>query len=221
MVPKEGVEMTKNIGCLVVAGLLVVLVLFGIGSYNGLVNSREAVDAQWANVQSAYQRRADLIPNLVATVQGAAAFERGTLREVIEARSRATQVTAQAPAEILNDPQKFTQFQQAQDQLSSALSRLLVTVERYPELKAVQGFQDLMVQLEGTENRINVERNRFNQVAQGYNAKIKRFPSALFAGIFGFEPRPYFQSQPGAETAPRVDFGAAAGGTDAKPGPGE
>jgi LemA protein len=213
--------MTKNIGCLVVVGLLVLLALFGVGSYNSLVNSREAVDAQWANVQSAYQRRADLIPNLVATVQGAAAFERGTLRDVIEARSRATQVTAQAPAEILNDPAKFAQFQQVQDQLSSALSRLLVTVERYPELQAVQAFRDLTVQLESTENRINVERNRFNQVAQGYNAQIRRFPAAVFAGIFGFQPRPYFQSQPGAETAPRVDFGTAPGGAAPKPGPGQ
>lgn len=196
----------KNIGCLVVAGVLVLLVLWGIGSYNGLVTAQQQVEAQWAQVQSAYQRRADLIPNLVATVRGSAAFERETLTDVVEARARVGQVTPQATAEILNNPQQFQQFQQAQDQLSSALSRLLVVVERYPELRSTAAFQDLMNQLEGTENRINVERNRFNEAAQAYNTRIKRFPNALFAGIFGFTPRPYFEAAPGAETAPRVDF---------------
>lgn len=196
----------KNIGCLVVAGVLVLLVLWGIGSYNGLVTAQQQVDASWAQVQSAYQRRADLIPNLVATVRGSAAFERETLTDVVEARARVGQVTPQATAEILNNPQQFQQFQQAQDQLSSALSRLLVVVERYPELRSTAAFQDLMNQLEGTENRINVERNRFNQAVQSYNTRIKRFPNALFAGIFGFAPRPYFEAAPGAETAPRVDF---------------
>jgi LemA protein len=158
-------------------------------------------------VENVYQRRADLIPNLVASVRGAANFERGTLTDVVEARARVGQVNAQATSEILNDPQKFAQFQQAQDQLSSALSRLLVVVERYPELRAVQGFQDLMVQLEGTENRIATERRRFNEVAQDYNTRVRRFPTNLFANIFGFQPRPYFTSQPGAETPPKVDFG--------------
>jgi len=197
----------KSIGCLAVVGVLVVLALVGVGSYNGLVSAREAVDAQWANVENVYQRRADLIPNLVASVKGAANFERQTLTDVINARSRATQVTTQAGNDVLNDPQKFAQFQQAQDQLSGALSRLLVTVESYPQLKAVQGFQDLMVSLEGTENRISVERNRFNEVAQTYNVKLQRFPTALFASAFGFKPRPYFAAQPGAQTAPKVDFG--------------
>lgn len=196
----------KNVGCLVVAGVLVLLVLWGIGSYNGLVTAQQQVEAQWAQVQSAYQRRADLIPNLVATVRGSAAFERETLTDVVEARARVGQVTPQATAEILNNPQQFQQFQQAQDQLSSALSRLLVVVERYPELRSTAAFQDLMNQLEGTENRVNVERNRFNQAAQAYNTRIKRFPTALFAGIFGFTARPYFEAAPGAETAPRVDF---------------
>lgn len=196
----------KNIGCLVVAGVLVLLVLWGIGSYNGLVGAQQAVEAQWAQVQSSYQRRADLIPNLVRTVQGSANFERGTLKDVVEARARVGQVTPQATSEILNDPQKFQQFQQAQDQLSSALSRLLVVVERYPELRSTQAFQDLMNQLEGTENRIVVERRRFNEVAQDYNTRVKRFPTALFANIFGFAPRPYFEAQPGAENAPKVDF---------------
>ncbi|MES1240749.1 MAG: LemA family protein [Acidobacteriota bacterium] len=200
----------KNIGCLVVVGVLVLLCLWGVASYNGLVGAQQAVEAQWAQVENVYQRRADLIPNLVASVKGAANFERETLREVVEARARVGQVNAQATSEILNDPQKFSQFQQAQDQLSSALSRLLVVVERYPELKAVQGFQDLMVQLEGTENRIANERRKFNEVAQDYNTRIKRFPTALFASIFGFQPRPYFQSQPGADTAPKVDFGDTA-----------
>ena len=201
----------KNAGCLIAAVVVVVLlVLGGVGVYNGLVGAREAVDSQWAQVENVYQRRADLIPNLVASVKGAANFEQQTLTQVVEARSKVGQVTAQATGAILNDPQKFQQFQQAQDQLSSALSRLLVVVERYPELKAVQGFQDLMTQLEGTENRIAVERRRFNEVAQDYNTRLKRFPAVLVAGAMGFQPRPYFQAQTGAETAPKVDFGSAA-----------
>jgi LemA protein len=203
----------KSIGCLVVAGVLVLLALWGVGSYNGLVGAQQAVESQWAQVENVYQRRADLVPNLVSTVKGSAAFERQTLTDVVEARAKVGQVNAQATSEILNDPQKFAQFQQAQDQLSSALSRLLVVVERYPELRSVQGFQDLMVQLEGTENRIAVERRRFNEVAQAYNTRVRRFPTNLFASMFGFEPRPYFQSVPGAETAPRVDF------SDATPAP--
>ncbi|HEX7182592.1 MAG TPA: LemA family protein [Thermoanaerobaculia bacterium] len=210
--------MTKNVGCLVAAGIVVLLVLWGVGSYNGLVGAREAVDAQWSQVENTYQRRADLIPNLVATVRGAANFEQETLRQVVEARSRVGQVSTQATGEILDDPQRFAQFQQAQDQLSSALSRLLVVVERYPELRAVQGFQDLMVQLEGTENRIAVERRRFNEVAQDYNTRLKRFPTVLIASMMGFDERPYFRSQPGAETAPQVDFGTAAPNA-AKPSP--
>ncbi len=197
----------KNIGCIAVAGVLVLLVLWGIGSYNGLVGAQQAVESQWAQVENVYQRRADLVPNLVATVRGSANFERQTITDVVEARARVGQVNTQATSEILNDPQKFAQFQQAQDQLSSALSRLLVVVERYPELRSVQGFQDLMVQLEGTENRVATERRRFNEVAQDYNTRVRRFPTNLFASIFGFKPRPYFESQPGAETAPKVDFG--------------
>lgn len=200
----------KSVGCMVGIGILVVLLLvgmWGVGSYNGLVGSREAVEAQWSQVENAYQRRADLIPNLVASVKGAANFEQETLTRVVEARSRVGQVSTTATSEILNDPQQFAQFQQAQDQLSSALSRLLVVVERYPDLKAVQGFQDLMVQLEGTENRITTERQRFNEVTQGYNTQIRRFPGTLIASMFGFQPKEYFRSQPGAETAPKVDFG--------------
>lgn len=198
----------KSMGCIVggvIVAVLAVLLLWGVGAYNGLVGSREAVDSQWAQVESAYQRRADLIDNLVATVKGSAQFEQDTLIRVTQARGQVGQVNA--GADILNNPQKFAEFQQAQDQLSSALSRLLVVVERYPDLKSTQAFRDLMVQLEGTENRINVERNRFNEVARGYNTQIQRFPGALIASTFGFQPRPYFRSQPGAETAPKVDFG--------------
>lgn len=207
----------KKIGCLVAVGVVVVLALWGVASYNGLVGARQEVDAQWAQVENVYQRRADLVPNLVATVKGAADFERGTLTQVVEARAKVGQVNTQATSEILNDPQKFAQFQQAQDQLSSALSRLLVVVERYPELKAVQGFQDLMNELEGTENRIAVERRRFNEVAQEYNTRRLRFPTVLLANLMGFQERSYFQSLPGADRPPTVDFGAGATPAPAAP----
>lgn len=199
--------MKKGLGCLIALVVAVVILgMYAVGVYNSLVGSQQAVEAQWAQVQNVYQRRADLIPNLVSTVRGAANFEQETLRQVIEARSRVGQLTPQATEEILNDPQRFAQFQQAQDTLGQALSRLMVVVERYPELRSVPAFQDLMVQLEGTENRIATERRRFNEVAQDYNTRVRRFPAALFAGIMGFEPRPYFTAQPGAEEAPKVDF---------------
>jgi LemA protein len=201
----------KRYGCLIAA--VVVVLVFGmylVGVYNGLVGSQQAVESQWAQVQNAYQRRADLIPNLVASVKGAASFEQTTLTQVIEARSRVGQMTPQATAEILNDPAKFARYQQAQDSLSSALSRLMVVVEQYPQLQAVQAFRDLMTQLEGTENRVAVERRAFNQAAQDYNTRIRRFPAALFAAMMGFQPKPYFQATPGAETAPKVDFGTPA-----------
>ncbi|HEX4963685.1 MAG TPA: LemA family protein [Thermoanaerobaculia bacterium] len=200
----------KKIGCLIAAVVVVVIVvLFAMSTYNGLVTAEQTVEAQWAQVQNAYQRRADLIPNLVATVKGAANFEQTTLTQVVEARSRVGQVSAQATQQILNDPQKFQQFQQAQDGLSSALSRLMVVVERYPDLKSVATFQALMVQLEGSENRIAIARRDFNLAAQDYNTRIRKLPAALFAGMFGFQPKPYFQAQAGAETAPKVDFGGA------------
>lgn len=201
--------MGKTIGCvgaLVVAAI--VLGLWGMGQYNGLVAAEQAVTAQWAQVENTYQRRADLIPNLVATVRGAADFEQETLRQVVEARGKVGQVSAEAGADVLNDPAKFAQFQQAQDQLSSALSRLLVVVERYPDIKATQNFTDLQHQLEGTENRITVERQRFNEVAQGYNTKVKRVPTAWFVKLLGwpFQEKPYFTAQAGAATAPQVQF---------------
>ena len=201
----------RRSGCLIAGIVAVVLVvilgMFLAGTYNSLVGSEQNVEAKWAQVQNAYQRRADLIPNLVATVKGAANFEQETLTRIVEARSRVGQVSSQATQEILNDPEKFAQYQQAQDGLSSALSRLLVVVEQYPQLQSVPAFRDLMVQLEGSENRVSIERMRFNEAAQEYNTKVRRFPAAIFAGMLGFQPKPYFQSQPGAETAPKVDFG--------------
>lgn len=189
---------------LIIIGVLALLVFYGISVNNSLVTAEENVNSAWAQVENQYQRRADLIPNLVNTVRGAADFESETLQEVIEARSRATAVNIDA--NDLNDPQAFQQFQEAQGQLSGALSRLLVTVERYPELQANQNFRDLQAQLEGTENRISTERMRFNQAAQEYNTKIRRFPTNIFASILGFEQKEYFQADQGAEQAPEVDF---------------
>jgi len=185
-------------------GVVVLLVFYSISINNSLVEKEEGVNQSWAQVENQYQRRADLIPNLVNTVRGAADFEQETLTQVVEARSRATSVNIDASD--LNNPAAFQQFQQAQEQLSGALSRLLVTVERYPEIQANQNFRDLQVQLEGTENRISTERMRFNRSAQEYNTTIRRFPANLFAGVLGFETKAYFQSQQGAETAPEVNF---------------
>ena len=189
---------------LIIIGVLALIVFYGISVNNSLVTAEEGVNAAWAQVENQYQRRADLIPNLVNTVQGAADFESETLQDVIEARSRATSVNIDA--NDLNNPQAFQQFQEAQGQLSGALSRLLVTVERYPELQANQNFRDLQAQLEGTENRISTERMRFNQAAQAYNTSIRRFPTSVIASITGFEQKQYFQAEQGAEQAPEVDF---------------
>jgi LemA protein len=199
--------MKGKTGCLIAVVVAAVIAGFYlVGLYNSLVGTEQQVEQTWAQVQNAYQRRADLIPNLVATVKGSAAFERETLQQVVEARSRVGQVSAGATAEILDDPQRFAQFQAAQDQLSSALSRLLVVVERYPELRSVANFTNLMAQLEGTENRIAVERRRYNEAAQAYNTRVLRLPARLFAGLLGFEKKAYFTAVPGAETAPRVNF---------------
>lgn len=184
-------------------GVIAILAIWIFGSYNGIVNKEEAVNGQWANVESQYQRRMDLIPNLVNTVKGYANFEQETLTRVVEARASATSVKID-PTNLT--PDKLAQFQQAQDGISSALSRLLVTVERYPELKANQNFLDLQAQLEGTENRIAVERKRFNDNVNDYNATIRRFPGVVVAGIFGFERKGYFESTEGAERAPTVQF---------------
>lgn len=194
-------------GLLILGGILLVIVLmimWGVGKYNTLVGLDESVNSAWAQVQNQYQRRMDLIPNLVATVQGVANFEKSTLQAVIEARAKATQVTLSP--QLLNDPQAFQRFEQSQGELSSALSRLLVTVEQYPTLKANENFLQLQSQLEGTENRISVERKRFNEVVQSYNATIRTIPTSFIAALGGFQQKQYFQAQPGAETAPKVQF---------------
>lgn len=197
-------------GCIIwiIVGVIIALVVLGVVSwgtrvYNQMVTLQEGVTSQWGNVETQYQRRADLIPNFVNTVKGAASFEQETLTNVIEARAKATQVTI--------DPTKMTaenlqQFQQAQTELSSALSRLMVVVERYPELKATQNYRDLQVALEGTENRISVERRKFNESAQALNIYIRKFPQNIIAGMFGFTAKPYFEAMEGAEVAPVVTF---------------
>ena len=203
--------MTKKVVLGVIGAIVLIVVIFGfsvVGTYNSLVALDQGVQAQAAQVQNVYQRRADLIPNLVNTVKGAANFEQGTLTAVTEARAKVGQVSSAAIENIARDPQAFARFQQAQDGLSSALSRLMVVAERYPELKATQNFRDLQVQLEGTENRITVERMRFNESAQMFNTRRETFPTVLIAGFFGdrFRSKPYFQAQAGAERAPEVNF---------------
>lgn len=185
----------------IIIGLLIIV---GISVNNGLVEREENVESAWAQVENQYQRRADLIPNLVNTVRGAADFEQETLTAVINARSQATSINVSAAD--LNDPAKIAQFQEAQQQLSGALSRLLVSVERYPELKANTNFRDLQAQLEGTENRLSTERMRFNKAAQGYNTSLRKFPTSIIASIGGFDRKAYFEAEKGAEQAPTVDF---------------
>lgn len=194
----------KTVLILGIVGLLLFfLISKGCSSYNTMVTRQEKVEAQWGNVENVYQRRADLIPNLVQTIKGSANFEKETLTAVMEARAKATSVTVD-PANMTED--SFKQFQEAQGQVGSALSRLLVTVERYPELKTTEQFLALQSQLEGTENRIAVERRKFNEVAQSYNQYIRRFPNNIFAGMFGMERKPYFEAEAGAEQAPTVEF---------------
>lgn len=188
---------------LIVGAIILGIYLLTVGKYNTAVERQENAETAWSQVESAYQRRSDLIPNLVNTVKGAADFERGTLTDVIEARAKATSVNVDA--ENITQEQ-LQQFQQAQGQVSSALSRLLVTVERYPELRATQNFQQLQSQLEGTENRINVERNRYNETVREYNTYIRKFPNNVIVGMYGFDRMPLFEGDPGSETAPEVDF---------------
>jgi LemA protein len=194
---------TKWVVIAVIIFAAIILISWGTRIYNGLVTLEEKVMAQWAQVENVYQRRADLIPNLVNTVKGYADFEQETLTKVIEARAKATSVTID-PSNL--SPEAMQQFEQAQGELSSALSRLLVTVEQYPNLKANQNFLELQAQLEGTENRITVERQKFNDTAREYNTSVRRFPRNLFAAIFGFERKGYFEAKPGAEEAPKVEF---------------
>jgi LemA protein len=191
------------IGVIILIAAVLIFPLMGI--YNGLVSSEENVNKKWADVQGAYQRRADLIPNLVNTVKGYADFEQQTLIKVIEERANATRPQLNLDPTKLDDA-SLAQYQKAQDQLGQSLSKLLVVVEQYPELKANQNFLDLQTQLEGTENRINVERRNFNESVQEFNTKLRRFPTNMLAGMFGFKAKPYFQSQPGAENAPKVEF---------------
>lgn len=192
---------------IIVIGVIIVVLLLtvfpAISSYNSMVNKDETVKSAWAQVENVYQRRLDLIPNLVNTVKGQANFEQTTLTKVIEARAKATQVTID-PSKMTEE--NFAKFQEAQGQVSSTLSRLLVTVEQYPQLKATEGFMQLQSQLEGTENRITVERQRFNDVAKDYNAYIRKFPKNMFASMFGFQQKPYFAADKEASKAPTVNF---------------
>jgi LemA protein len=194
---------TRNIVLVSILAFILLLGGCGCSGYNGLVEKDQNVKGKWANVESDYQRRSDLIPNLVNTVKGAADFEKSTLEAVVNARAQATQ-TKIDPTNL--SPEKIAEFQRAQGQLSGAIGRLLVTMEKYPELKATDAFRDLQAQLEGTENRIKVSRNDFNTAVQDYNTSVKRFPMVLFSGIFGFKEKGFFTAEVGAEKAPTVDF---------------
>lgn len=200
---KKGLLIGLSIGGAILLGIIL-LIMWGTRSYNNLVTMNEEVNKSWSLVENQYQRRMDLIPNLVNTVKGYANFEKQVLTDVTNARASASSV--KVTPEVLNDPQAFQKFQQMQGQLSGALSRLLVTVENYPELKANENFLQLQAQLEGTENRIAVERKRFNESVQTYNTLIKKFPTAIFAGIFNFKDKQYFEAVSGAENAPKVEF---------------
>ena len=193
--------MKKSI--IIIIAVVAVIVIWAVSMYNGLVTMDESVNSQWANVETQYQRRADLIPNLVNTVKGYASHEKETLEGVVEARSKATQMQVNA-----NDltPEKLAEYQKAQGAVTSALGKLLAITENYPDLKANQNFLELQAQLEGTENRINVARTNFNNAAQAYNTAIRRFPKSLFASMFGFDKHAYFAAAEGSETAPTVSF---------------
>ena len=193
----------KNLGWIIPVAIVVVIVLWAIGGYNGMVKMDEQVQNKWANVETQYQRRADLIPNLVSTVKGYAKHEQQTLEDVVKARSEATQV--KVDAENLT-PEKLAAFQKAQSGVSSALGRLLAVAENYPDLKANQNFLELQSQLEGTENRITVARKDVNDTAKSYNQAIRQFPKNILAGMFGFEKKSYFEAEAGSEKAPKVEF---------------
>lgn len=193
----------KKGGIIIILAILAILVFWGIGGYNGLVSSQESVNKSWANVENQYQRRADLIPNLVETVKGYAKHESSTFEAVVNARSKATQMNID-PENLT--PEKLQEFQATQGELSNALGRLLVLREAYPDLKANQNFIELQAQLEGTENRITVARDAFNEEARKYNTEVRRFPKNMLAGLFGFERKPTFAAEEGAERAPEVRF---------------
>lgn len=193
----------KHLGWIIPAIIVVIIIFWGIGGYNGMVSLDEGVQNKWADVETQYQRRADLIPNLVNTVKGYAAHESQTLENVVKARSEASSVKVD-PQNIT--PEKLAEYQKAQTGVSSALGRLMVIVEKYPDLKANQNFLELQSQLEGTENRINTARRDFNEAAKGFNTEMRRFPKNILAGMFGFEKKAYFEAEKGAEKAPEVQF---------------
>ena len=188
---------------IILIAVVAIAAIWGISAYNGLVKMDESVNTAWSNVENQYQRRADLIPNLVNTVKGYAAHEKETLEAVMAARSKATQMTVDADNLT---PEKLQEYQKAQGEIGAALGRLLAITENYPDLKANQNFMELQAQLEGTENRISVERRNFNEVAREYNTSIRTFPKSILAGIFGFDKRPYFEAEEGANKAPEVKF---------------
>ena len=194
-------------GVVALVGVVIAAVLFG-GCYvqqrNAIVTAEEEVNSRWSQVENAYQRRMDLVPNLVETVKGVSGFEQQTYTQVAEARANAGKI--QVSADIVNDPERLAEFEKAQQQLASGLGRLLATAEAYPQLKASESFRDLMAQLENTENRIGVERKRFNDAVQQYNLKVKQFPSSVIANMMGAREKAYFRSQEGAQTAPKVQF---------------
>ena len=188
---------------IIIIAVVAVIAIWAVLSYNGLVSQEENVSKRWADVENQYQRRSDLIPNLVNTVKGYATHEQSTLEGIVEARSQATQIKVD-PENLT--PEAIAKYQKAQGEIGSALGRLLAITENYPDLKANQNFLELQAQLEGTENRINVARESFNKAAQEYNTAIRRFPKSIFAGLFGFDKRPYFEAQEGANIAPKVEF---------------
>ena len=188
---------------IILIAVIAIAAIWGISAYNGLVKMDESVNTAWSNVENQYQRRADLIPNLVNTVKGYAAHEKETFEAVVSARSKATQMTID-PENLT--PEKLQEYQKAQGEIGAALGRLLAITENYPELKANENFKELQAQLEGTENRISVERRNFNEVARTYNTSIRTFPKSILAGMFGFDKRPYFEAEEGANKAPEVKF---------------
>lgn len=193
----------KTLTWIITIAIIAIAALWGINQYNGLVTEQENVETAWSNVETQYQRRADLIPNLVATVKGYAAHEASTLEAVVAARTKATSINID-PEKVT--PEQLAEYQAAQGELSQTLGRLLAITEAYPDLKANENFRDLQTQLEGTENRITVARTAFNETAKAYNTRIRRFPTNIVAGIFGFDKKPYFEAEAGAEKAPTVEF---------------
>src|SRR6478752_6586788 len=192
---------TKSIGIIIVLAAILLLGGCGCNSYNGLVKGDQSVQSAWSNVETNYQRRTDLYNSVVKTIQGSAAFEKSTLNEVIQARANATRVQVN-----LDNPQSLQQFEQAQNQLQGAFGRLLAVAENYPDLKTTQAFRDFQTQIEGTENRINIARQDFNKATQGYNLQVRTFPNNIFAGMFGFHEKAYFQANPGSENPPNIQF---------------